>query len=222
MKNLQWGLSAILVLAVVAVALTAIGGGTAYFYYKGKKADTQKKELAKLENLQPKPLTREPTSDLLRSSYWEAKSVIENKADLLFENATTDKPEFKINAVDPALRVQINTERQRVTELLKSWGDLVAQSSLNLDFDLKNISSKNLTAISLFLANINNILNDLSPNSSGLSPTELGHYQSAIISAQNEIQASAILSEIETNDPLTSEPTSNSGKPKLIEGPNNN
>jgi len=225
MKNQQQGLSPIFISLIVVAGLIIIGGGVTYFYNKNKPENVAKPDSTESAN-QPQEESDLAgfSNDHLQTNYLIAKLAIENKADLLFNKATTDRPEIKLKSVPANLRNEINDKRQKITELFNTWEKLIAQTSTTPNStapNLASISTQNLITINSYLANLSTIVNNLTPGNSGLTSAEIDHYQAVIADAQADIQDEVSSPETTDNDfPINQLPLGSSGKPRLVEGAN--
>lgn len=210
MKNKQRGLSLIIIILIIASVLIIIGA--IIYFFQGKPSQTPTSltgNTTTSEASTTETVFSLSSSGSYKINYQAAKMAIEDKADILIANPTTDKPEIKIKNLPTNIKDDLNTKRRKISEIFKS--------------NPENLSAEDLTLIISFLEDLQKVVANLSPSNSGLSTTAISNYQSAVTGAQNDIQTSLSSSGSNNNEILPNlSPFDRFGRPRLIEGPNRN
>ncbi|HRZ30229.1 MAG TPA: hypothetical protein P5274_00960 [Candidatus Paceibacterota bacterium] len=205
----------IILISLVLITITAVP----FLIYKNKKPENGETIEAKVERIIKERSENPFGTSLFLNNYLGAKEVVEQKTDVLFTNPKSDKPEIKIPTPSAQARKQINTKRAEINALLKSWAELIAKNPSLDDAKLDTLSQENQRIIRAYLEDLNSIVNAISTSNSNLSQTEIDNLQKIVSEAQASIlildQSQIIV------DTYVAPIIDTSGKPKLIEGVNN-
>lgn len=178
------------ILGGIACLLVIILG--VYFFTRESKAERLISQKNKLENaisLAEKKLNKEKETlgsltEGLRSSFALGLSVqdqmrkssdIVRQTDFMFDNPYGSNPQliFK-NLKDSVL---VNNERKNINLMLLRWQQKINILSLE-EIDIKESEKirKEMEAIKSFIENVSEIINNLTPENSGLSQSEINDY----------------------------------------------
>jgi hypothetical protein len=209
MKNSQRGSSVLLAILTVLLLLVIAGGFVSYFFNKNKKPIIQATAPTEVSTPQKEPLFGGSSGNFTQNNYQVARLAIENKADTLFNNATS-KPEIKIGNLPTNSKNSINAKRQKVNEIFKT--------------NSTSLSAGDMAFIISYLNDLRQIVASLSPDNSNLSQTQINNYQAVVNNAQTDIQATITPASPTGNEilPDSLSPFDRFGRPRLIEGPNRN
>ncbi len=125
--------------------------------------------------------------DKVNDAYTKSDDSVRSKIDQLFSNPRTQTPKLSIFPVESQLKSDIESSRQVVENMLKSWSDSLAV--LNNDSDLTLYSNKakeNLNVTKSFLDKVALAVNGMTPNSS-FPQTTIDSYRADVSSARTNI-----------------------------------
>lgn len=204
----------ILIFVTLAIIITVL-----LLIYKNNGSDNNETIEAKVERIIKERSENPFGTSLFLNNYLVAQDVIQQKTDVLFSNPKSDKPEIKIPTPNAQAREQINTKRAEINALLRSWAELISQNPFLDDAKLDALSQENQKIIRTYLEDLNSIVSSLTTSNSNLSQTEITNFQTIVNEAQTAIltlDQSQLITESYIAPIIDT-----SGKPKLIEGLNN-
>jgi hypothetical protein len=204
----------ILIFVTLAIIIAVL-----FLIYKNNGSDNNETIEAKVERIIKERSENPFGTSLFLNNYLVAENVIQQKTDILFSNPKSDKPEIKIPTPNAQAREQINSKRAEINALLKSWAELIAQNPSLDDAKLDALSQENQKIIRTYLEDLNSIVSSLTTSNSNLSQTEITNFQTIVSEAQTAIltlDQSQLITESYVAPVINT-----SGKPKLIEGLNN-
>jgi len=126
----------------------------------------------------------------IQSAYTVSDDAIHNKADSFFKTPAIPAPQLNFSVPDNQLKVDIESQRIIIEEMLKPFKASLIQLTANSDLNTYIIDTKkNLNTISLFLDKANLALNTLSA-SFDISQTTIDSWKANISTARTNISTS--------------------------------
>lgn len=201
MKKQQTGLSSLKLIIIGALVLLVIIGGVVYLLRPQQPIEDESTETEQAVD---------------QDDYLAARRIIFDQTAIFFDQPNTDQATVKLPLKDPVKKNQLESKRQEIISLLQTWAKLLKEASTQTDIPVQTI-----TAIQTYLASLKELVNTLSPASSGLTASEIGHYQSIINQAEADLPAMIDVSASTDEKPLINKPIFDPEHPRLIEGINN-
>jgi|GEM_PF-2904257 FtsZ-interacting cell division protein ZipA len=205
----------ILITSVIIIILIAI------FFFVYKNGDDQGETViqAKIEKIIKERSENPFGTSLFLNNYLVAREAVEQKTNTLFDDPKSATPKINVPTASAQVRTKINNKRAEINTLLRTWAELLVQNPTLDDSSLEALNEENRQIINSYLEELSSIVNDLSPSNSDLSQEEIDSLQEAVSEAQTTI-LTLDQSQIVT-DTYIAPIIDNSGKPRLIEGINN-
>ncbi len=206
----------------IGVPLIAIASGGYYLFHSEntKNADISAQIAAKApatDTTNSSPSANSPAGIFTRGSggtfipaayiknaYVADNEAVTDKTDVLFSNPTTANPEIIIKT-DPNVQAHIDTMRAEITTTLNDWKALVQDVNQNGPSQSSDASVQQYANdVEQYISELKLIIDNLTPDNSGLTPEEIAKDQVAVDAAIQEAdQAIAI---IDTPPPPPSSP----------------
>jgi len=162
--------------------------------YKAKLAA----ENAKLGDLEQK-LNLQNKISLILDGYSKATSII-NETDILFANASTNKPELKLKIKNTKIESEINAQRLLITKILDSWKNQIINRSIVFSQSTIDQFKKDISTIQAYIKELQGAVQSLNTTDSGLTQAEIDNYQKLLENKAEEIDKVVnTIPEIENN-----------------------
>lgn len=222
---MKYGIAGIIIVGVIA-------GGLFYYQYTDKKEHegnirsivTIREELkktterldaeqAKLDDLEVRKNRNNNLNSDIRSSYEQARGIVNEKTDIFFKDANGTSPELNIKTKDNVTKKLLDQKRTEINEALALWVTHIdTATSVELRANLVLESNRNIGIIAAYIDSLGNVVAGLTPQNSGLSQTQISTYTNTVAQASTaieELTAPTVVATPTTSSGQTGTPTSN-------------
>jgi len=178
---------------IVLLAVVVMGGGYFVFGTAGNTEVPASTPSAPAESM-VKETKRSGSPPLISTgniinAYNFGQNAILTKTDILFDDATTVSPKLKVRTAE-TVRLRIEALRSNITDILNDWRNLInnlPSTPTIASPDTATLANQYADQVRDFILELVDLVEDLTPENSGLTPEEIEIYQDIVADAVSDV-----------------------------------